>query len=283
MSGDPYLYPDTDVLRNARGIRDADELRRVEADLTSPRAARLAAQRLPGRYDLAHLRAFHHALFEGLYEWAGELRTVAISRPGAMFALPQHIESYAADVFAQLARERHLSGLSQEAFVERLAHYMGEVNALHPFREGNGRVQRAFFGQLAADAGYRLDWQRIDPEGNIESSSAAMRGDQAPLRALLEKVTSPLQPEPVTIACQLRAAYAEHDRLLGERAAVADPLDTRRHAYDEAITRAEAHIAELEDANDGPLTREQADELRHERRCGRERDASNKDLSPSSD
>lgn len=109
LSSDPYVYPGTTVLCNARGIRDADELRRVEGCLTSLRAARLATERLPGRYDLAHLQAFHHALFEGLYEWAGELRTVAIAKPSALFSLPEHLESYGADVFG---RPRLVGGLT---------------------------------------------------------------------------------------------------------------------------------------------------------------------------
>lgn len=191
MSDDPYVYPGTDVLRNALGIRDPERLRHVEANLTHLRLARLAINRLPGRYDLEHLQALHRALFEGLYEWAGQLRTVPLAKDD-LFCLPQHIASSASDVFGQLADERHLAGLDQESFVDRLAHYLGEVNALHPFREGNGRTQRAFFGQLAADAGYRLDWQQIEPERNINASIAAMRGDEGPLRNLLADAVSEL-------------------------------------------------------------------------------------------
>lgn len=106
MSDDPYVYPGTNVLRNARGLRDADELRRVEADLTYWRGLRLAAQPIVGHYDLAHLQAIHCALFEGLYDWAGELRTVPIAKTD-LFCLPMHTESSARDIFGRLARERH--------------------------------------------------------------------------------------------------------------------------------------------------------------------------------
>lgn len=126
MNADPYVYPGTTVLRNTLGIRDPEALRRVEADLTFLRLVRLSADPLPGDYDLAHLQAFHRFLFEGLYEWAGELRS----------------------------------------------------------------AQRAFFGQLAADAGHRLDWQRIDPKQNTQASITAMRGDEQPLRELLAEATS---------------------------------------------------------------------------------------------
>ncbi len=102
-----------------------------------------------------------------------------------MFYLPQYIDSSAAIIFRELRDEDCLRGLRRDAFVGRLAHYLGEVNALHPFREGNGRAQRAFFGQLARDAGFTLTWQHLDPVRNVEASAAIMRGDSEPMREML--------------------------------------------------------------------------------------------------
>lgn len=187
---DPYVYPGTDVLRNRLGIRDAAGLQRVEADLCNWRGLRLASEPLPGSFDLAHLQGIHRYLFSDLYEWAGELRTVPLSKT-ALFCMPEHIESYGDEIFTALADERHLVDLDREAFVDRLAHYLAEVNALHPFREGNGRAQRTFFAQLAANADYRLDWQLIEPHQNVDASTAAMQGDEKPLRELLDTVTAP--------------------------------------------------------------------------------------------
>lgn len=195
MSTDPYLYPGTSVLRNALDLRDPDRLQAVEANLTALRALRLAEQKLPGRYDLAHLQAFHRTLFEGLYDWAGELRTVVIAKTD-VFCLPQHIQSYGAQVFERLARAQHLTGRDQAAFVAGLAELLGDVNALHPFREGNGRAQRAFVSQLARDAGYDLHWERADPERNVEASIASMHGDMRPLRELVADITEPRPPGP---------------------------------------------------------------------------------------
>ncbi len=191
MSDDPYVYPGTDVLRNARGIRDGAELQGVEADLVSVRGLRLASRSIPGHYDLAHLQVFHRYLFEDLYEWAGELRTVVLARTD-LFCLPEHIESYAVEIFDRLADERRLAGLDREAFVDRLSHYLADVNALHPFREGNGRAQRAFFAQLAAESGYRLDWELADPQRNVDAFVAAMHGEEGPLRELISAITAPL-------------------------------------------------------------------------------------------
>jgi cell filamentation protein len=94
---------------------------------------------VPPSYDLSHLCAIHHRVFGDIYDWAGQLRTVAIAK-GSWFCLPQYIESSAAEVFRALHGENLLRGLPRNAFVERLTYYLGEVNAVHPFREGNGRA-----------------------------------------------------------------------------------------------------------------------------------------------
>lgn len=191
MSDDPYVYPGTDVLCNVRCIRDGDELEELEARLTFLRGLQVASDPIAGEYDLAHLQAFHRHLFAGLYEWAGELRTVVLAKTD-LFCLPEHIESYGAEIFGKLTEEDRLRGLDRELFIDRLAHYLGDVNALHPFRDGNGRAQRAFFAQLAGDAGYRLDWQLVDPQRNTDASVAAMQGDEVPMRNLLNEITKPI-------------------------------------------------------------------------------------------
>lgn len=187
MSSDPYLDPDPGVLRNALGITDEERLRQVEADLSFAALLDLGLRSLPGGYDLPHLQAFHREIFQDLYPWAGEIRTVAIAKTD-LFCLPQHIESYAAGVFRDLAADRCLRGLPRESFVKRLTHYYAEVNAIHPFREGNGRTQRAFFQQLAREAGWPVDWTVLDAESNVEASIASLRANNRPLWTLLERV-----------------------------------------------------------------------------------------------
>jgi cell filamentation protein len=182
---DPYLDPASGVLRNRLGITDATERAAVEAALTASRLVDLEHRRLPGSYDLAHLQAFHRFVFADLYDWAGQLRTVAIAK-GGMFCLPQHLVSYGTQVFDWLAAADRLRGLSRARFIDQLAHLLGEINALHPFREGNGRTQRAFLSQLAHDAGHHIEWLRMNPEQNTTASAASLRGDLAPLQAMLE-------------------------------------------------------------------------------------------------
>ncbi len=177
------------MLRNRLGIVDLRQLREVEAGLTLAALADLGTRILPGGYDLDHLRAFHREIFGDLYPWAGEIRVVAIARSD-LFCLPQHIEAYSAEVFGHLAKERYLRGLDRDGFVDRLTHYLAELNAIHPFREGNGRAQRAFVRQLSQDAGWRLDWSNLDSDGNERASMASLRGDNGPLRDLLDALVS---------------------------------------------------------------------------------------------
>jgi cell filamentation protein len=131
------------------------------------------------------LQATHRYIFGELYPWAGELRTVQIAKGGNLFALPEHIGPYLATLFAELAREDRLQGLEREQLVERLTYYYAEINAVHPFREGNGRTQRAFLTRIAKGAGYPIAWARLDAECNIHAARESHRGNNSPLREML--------------------------------------------------------------------------------------------------
>lgn len=188
MPEDPYSDPVTGVLDNKLGLGTAAGLEAAEREITHAALILLDESPVSPSYDLPHLQEIHKRIFGDIYEWAGQIRTVAIAK-GAMFCLPQYIDSSAAVIFGELHDEDCLRGLRRDAFVGRLAHYLGEVNALHPFREGNGRAQRAFFGQLARDAGFTLAWQHLDPARNVEASATIMRGDPEPMHEMLDRLT----------------------------------------------------------------------------------------------
>lgn len=185
MPEDPYSDPATGVLYNKLGLVTAADLEAAEREITHAALILLDESPVSPSYDLPHLREIHKRIFGDIYEWAGQIRTVAIAK-GAMFCLPQYIDSSATIIFHELHDEDCLRGLRRDAFVGRLAYYLGEVNALHPFREGNGRTQRVFLGQLARDAGFTLAWQHLDPVRNVEASAAIMRGDPEPMREMLD-------------------------------------------------------------------------------------------------
>ncbi len=191
MAADPYVYPGTAVLRNLAGLQDIAGLADREAQASTLRLAQLAALRLDGAYDLTHLQEFHRFIFQDIYSWAGELRSVPLAKPGSMFALPQHVQAYATDVLNQLAREQHLRGLQRDQFAARLTYYYAEINAVHPFREGNGRAQRAFLRQLALDAGHTLAWEHLDQATLVLASRQSFEGEDHRLRDLIERVLDP--------------------------------------------------------------------------------------------
>jgi cell filamentation protein len=176
-------------LRNKLGFDTAEELAAAERDITQAALMLIRDSPVSPTYDLSHLCAIHLKIFGDIYEWAGQVRTVAIAK-GSPFCLPQYIESASADIFRTLRGENFLRGLERGSFLDRLTFYLGEVNAVHPFREGNGRAQRAFFEQLARDAGFVLSWQHLDAARNIEASAAIMRGDAEPMRKMLDPLVT---------------------------------------------------------------------------------------------
>jgi fido (protein-threonine AMPylation protein) len=186
-SRDHYLDPVSGVLNNRLGITDAATLEKAEAALVATRSYELVQTPIKGRFDLAHLQAIHRCLFGDLYEWAGELRTVDISKGGQRFAHHAHIGRAAAPIFKRLAEEKYLAGLDPAAFSNRAAHYLGELNALHPFREGNGRAQREFVSHLAHAAGYYLAWENIKQPDLLQASIESFQGDTSKLAALIHE------------------------------------------------------------------------------------------------
>ena len=175
MTNDPYVYPGTSVLRNRFGIRDVSRLAALENEFSAGRLLELLVRPEPGTYDLEHLARFHRRIFGDVYQWAGEIRTVAIAK-GALFALPEHIESYGSEVFVKLRDDKYLISLARDEVAERFAFYFGEINALHPFRDGNGRTQRAFLKQLGRDAGWDVEWRLLSLDDNLQISIDATNG-----------------------------------------------------------------------------------------------------------
>ena len=189
MPDDPYTDPITGVLRNKLGLETAEELAAAEREITHAALILLRESPVHPTYDLPHLCTIHRRIFGDIYGWAGQIRTVSIAK-GSPFCLPQYIESSSAGIVRALGNENFLRGLERSAFIDRLTFYLGEVNAVHPFREGNGPTQRAFFEQLARDAGFNLDWQHLDTTRNIEASAAIMRGDVEPMRKMLDTLVT---------------------------------------------------------------------------------------------
>lgn len=183
-----YLYSGSPVLRNKLGITDKERLEQIERLFVVERAA----EGIPtGRFDLAHLRAIHWHLFQDIYEWAGELRKVEIAKDGHQFQFRHYLETGMADVARRLEKAKFLTGLSRADFAAKAGEIMGDVNYVHPFREGNGRAQLYFLEQLAEQAGHPIDLRRLDPQRWITACRAAHVGDYKLMGDEIARATVP--------------------------------------------------------------------------------------------
>ncbi|HEY0329908.1 MAG TPA: Fic family protein [Rhodopseudomonas sp.] len=184
---DDYCYPGTTVLKNKLDLRDAAELADFEAEVSDARADDEAPA---GDLDFKHFKAIHHHLFQDVYDWAGEIRTVRISKDGSMFCYPENIESEAKKLFKKLEKDKYLEGLSSDEFAKKSAHFLAELNAIHAFREGNGRAQISFFLLLAERAGHPLDFDDFDPDMFLKAMITSFNADEAPLATLIKQLVS---------------------------------------------------------------------------------------------
>lgn len=184
VEDDPYVLPNG-VLINSLNLTTTAELYDAEAEFVPYRTVELWDNPVQGQFDLAHLQEIHRRLLQDVYPWAGQLRKVDIGKGDTRFLANGLIQKRADELFAQLAAERLLRGLEMTAFCARAAEYLGRLNFVHPFREGNGRAQREFIGQLAREAGFLIDWSGHAPSAMTNACIAAGQGDYQPLMRIL--------------------------------------------------------------------------------------------------
>jgi cell filamentation protein len=182
-----YCYPGTDVLINKLNIKDEDQLSKAERDITRLKLLKLFKSSLPAQYDFVLLCDIHKNIFEDIYSWAGLIRKGDfLSKGGSIFCRGSLIQANANSIFCNLAKEKYLCNLQKQKFISRMAYYMGEINALHPFREGNGRSSREFFRQLALHADYILDFNNTRKEDLLIADINAFNGSYDDLINILD-------------------------------------------------------------------------------------------------
>lgn len=175
-----YCYPGTNVLKNKLNIRDINTLHDAERDYSAVRQAELDKKGVTGDFSIKHLCSIHKYLFQDIYSWAGKIRTVDISK-GTIFCLIQFIEIQFNGLYKKLKEEKYLADISDKKEMSvRLAYYLGELNMIHPFREGNGRTQRIYIEQLCKNNGrFEIDFSEITMEEMLHASiqSAKLNND----------------------------------------------------------------------------------------------------------
>jgi cell filamentation protein len=112
-----------------------------------------------------------------------------MSKGGSPFCFPENIEGQANKLFDDLRTADYLRNLDAQAFASKAAHFLSELNAIHAFREGNGRSQLTFLVLLADHAGHPLKIERLDPTQMLAAIIASFDGDEQPLANLIHDLS----------------------------------------------------------------------------------------------
>lgn len=206
----PYLDEATGVPFNRLGLTDPVQLKAVEYAITDLKVAVLAVDPIRGSFDLDHLKQIHHHIFKDIYDWAGKERTLNMGKrdpdnPGwrSRFAAYQDIPALAESVKTDLDKWNHFKGLNREDFAAGAAAVYVKLNFMHPFPEGNGRSTQAMLSQLANEAGYALNFSKLDrhawnvaaarsmPQHNLKEPALTRPGDTRLIEAAFDKIVEP--------------------------------------------------------------------------------------------
>lgn len=182
---DSYCYPGSTVLRNKLDIRDDSTLNDAEQQLSAVAAATIEFS--PPPYNLASLQKIHRTLFSDLYEWAGELRTVGISKQDTRFCQPDYMEKEAGKIFKGMALANWFEGMSRSDLIVAVADAYSALNVVHPFGEGNGRTQRILFEHLVMNAGFEISWWGVENDEWLYANIAAYNCVLEPLQQVFNR------------------------------------------------------------------------------------------------
>lgn len=181
---DPYCYPDSDVLRNLLNIHDEEQLQKAEVELSEIAISKFRL--IPPPFDLSVFQRIHKSLFSDVYEWAGLLRTVNIRKGNTLFCTADRIAPEAQKIFRFMESAAWFVGTSKAELVANIAEAYGDLNVIHPFREGNGRAQRVLFEQIIINAGYAVDWWLIKDTAWVPANIDAVTCDYRGLESIFE-------------------------------------------------------------------------------------------------
>jgi cell filamentation protein len=184
---DHCLDPESGVLKNRLGITDAATLEQAEAALVATRSYELSRTPLKGRFDLATCKLFTATCLAMCTNGPGNCATLISARAAIYSPITPTSAAPPGLIFQQLAGENRLAELSLATFSDRAAHYLGELNALHPFREGNGTAQREFVSHLALAVGYYVAWENMKQPDMLQASVRSFKGDTSELAALISE------------------------------------------------------------------------------------------------
>lgn len=171
-----HCYPGTTVLINKLGLKSQEALDQAERISVTLHTVELEAEEFTAPFTFSFYCHLHKVLFEDLYEWAGQLRTIDLSKKGTSFYPAEKLEYYGEAKFRYLSSQNEFQNLDKADFVEKIAEFYHELNMLHPFREGNGRTQRLFFALLIRRCGYQINFADCDLDELLIATIYAAQG-----------------------------------------------------------------------------------------------------------
>ncbi len=186
-SSSDNCYPGTTVLVNNLGLRSQEALDQAEKIATSLRSVELESRGSNEPFSFAFYCSIHKHLFGDIYEWAGALRTVDLSKKGTHFCRAEDIQQVGSAMFSRLQKENCFQNIPRGDYVLKISEFYHDLNMLHPFREGNGRTQRLFFTMLIRRAGYDIDFSSLDLDELMIATIYAAQGISSYLQAFFDK------------------------------------------------------------------------------------------------
>lgn len=188
-------YPDLDagqhVLRNNVGATSYEQLRRMEDRYVEVRAQQADHLGIPATFDYDGLKQLHGHLFQDVYPWAGQERTVNIGKEDVAF-MPREAIGEGMQAVNDLLRDTDgLKSVPAEQKSEAFAVVYSAINRCHPFREGNGRTNRAFMQALAHHNDVHLDWRSVQGTLNDLASQLDRMGNPEPMRQMFQGIMHP--------------------------------------------------------------------------------------------
>jgi len=206
MNGDPYLDPHSGVLLNKFGLSDHDALAREEQVRTGLRGILLKSNPVPGNFDLEHLQSIHQYIFQDIYDWAGQVRTISMAKAdlGSVthFTPPELIKRELDQVFNTLAEENFLRALTRAEFARKAARLLSDINQIHPFRDGNGRTQREFLRQIAESGRHPLHFEVVSRARMVQASIRSAQNDLGMMERLFDEITDSARIRPLKDAVE---------------------------------------------------------------------------------
>lgn len=180
-------YENSTVLKNKFNLRDEEQLDLFERNITSMTIAQTLVNVPFENVDFEFYKKLHLYVFSDIYDWAGKIRTVEISKKNTAFCPSNKIEENAERIFRGLYRNNYLKRFKSDDFIAEFTNLYCDLNYLHPFRDGNGRIQRLFLIMLLKSIDKTLDFSKIDKDMLMIATIKSVSGDVFMLRDIFRE------------------------------------------------------------------------------------------------